>query len=225
MSNMNPIHTPHPISLRSISILPYLCLGLANGLLLSGFSTTILYVFLIFPMRATCSAHHILHDLMILVTQHWITYSVTNISCALLKMLNSFSCSQAPHSYEAWSLIIVVTKAQFTSSNSSSLRTVFVFLPHTHTHTRTRTRTHTHTHTRARARVSSGHAFPNPNWSCIFCFLPKSSTNKDGRSVSRTVRSPEMNKGHPIKKVANDSWENRKRRVGVCTYVSIYMYI
>jgi hypothetical protein len=135
MSNMNPIHTPNPISLRSISILPYLCLGLANGLLLSGFSTTILYVFLIFPMRATCSAHHILHDLMILVTQHWITYSVTNISCALLEMLNSFSWSQAPHSYEAWSLIIVVTKAQFTSSNSSSLRTVFMSSFHTHAHT------------------------------------------------------------------------------------------
>jgi hypothetical protein len=38
ISHMNPFHTPHPISLRSILILySYICLGLPSGFLPSGF--------------------------------------------------------------------------------------------------------------------------------------------------------------------------------------------
>jgi hypothetical protein len=56
------------ISLRSISISStHLRLGLSGGLFPSGFSTNILYAFLFSPIRATCSAHLILLNLIILI--------------------------------------------------------------------------------------------------------------------------------------------------------------
>jgi hypothetical protein len=58
----------HPISLRSILILStYLRLGLPSGLLRSGYPTNILYAFLFSQIRATCPAHLILLDLIILI--------------------------------------------------------------------------------------------------------------------------------------------------------------
>jgi hypothetical protein len=58
----------HPLSLRSILILStHLCLGLPSGLLPSGFHTNILYAFLFSPIRATCHAHLIILDLIILI--------------------------------------------------------------------------------------------------------------------------------------------------------------
>jgi hypothetical protein len=57
----------HPISPRSILILStHLHLDLPSGLLRSCFPTNILYAFLLVPIRATCTAHLILLDVIIL---------------------------------------------------------------------------------------------------------------------------------------------------------------
>jgi hypothetical protein len=60
--------TPHPISLKYISILlTHLRLGLPSGLFFYVYRTKALYAFLFFPMRATFHIHFILLNFMILI--------------------------------------------------------------------------------------------------------------------------------------------------------------
>ena len=69
-SPIQSIYT-HPTSRRSIIILStHLQLGLPSGLFPTGFPTKTLYTPLSSPIRATCPAHLILHDLS--PAQYWV---------------------------------------------------------------------------------------------------------------------------------------------------------
>jgi hypothetical protein len=59
--------SPHHQILSIPIVSTHLRLGLPSGLFASGFPTNNLYAFLFSPIRATCSAHPILLDLIILI--------------------------------------------------------------------------------------------------------------------------------------------------------------
>jgi hypothetical protein len=69
LSQLDPLYTLQPISLKSILIpSSHLRLGLPNSLFPSGFPTRTLYTFLSPPMRATCPVHLIFLHLICLMT-------------------------------------------------------------------------------------------------------------------------------------------------------------
>jgi hypothetical protein len=68
LSQNDPTHTPKPISLRSIFILPsHLLLGLPSGLFPSGLPTKISYAFLLSSVCVTCPHPFILRNFIVLI--------------------------------------------------------------------------------------------------------------------------------------------------------------
>jgi hypothetical protein len=100
---------PQPISRRSILILStHLRFGLPSGLFHSGFPTNNLYAFLYSTIRATCLAHLILLDLLILIILGEEYKSRSSLcsflhppvtSSSLVQISSPAPCSQAPSAY------------------------------------------------------------------------------------------------------------------------------
>jgi hypothetical protein len=69
LSCPNPANISPPSYLSKIILIlsTHLCLGLPNRLLPSGFPTNNLHAFFFSPIRATCSAHLIILDLILLI--------------------------------------------------------------------------------------------------------------------------------------------------------------
>jgi len=86
LGQINPVLAPHPTSWRASLILSFhLRLGLPNDLCPPGFLTKALYA-PILPIRATCSTHHILLDL---ITRMIFGEEYRSVSSSLCSFLHS----------------------------------------------------------------------------------------------------------------------------------------
>jgi hypothetical protein len=91
-SEPNPVHTPHSMSLRSISTLSFhLFLGLPNYMFPSGLPTKRLCAFHFSPTSATCLTNLILIDLIVLIHfgEGYKWWSSSLSSCLQLCMTSS----------------------------------------------------------------------------------------------------------------------------------------
>ena len=97
LSHLDPVHAPIPASWKSILILSsHLCLGLPNGLFLSGVPTKTAYTSLLSPIRATCPAHVIFLDFItrtILDEQYRSLSSTDHSAVQIIKQYRSSSSS------------------------------------------------------------------------------------------------------------------------------------
>jgi hypothetical protein len=79
LSQMNPIHTPNPISLRSILLSPSrLRSDIPDDLFAFDYPTKILYVLFVSPIHATGPAHNIL--LTLLSQKYLVTRTMIDIN-------------------------------------------------------------------------------------------------------------------------------------------------
>ena len=91
LSQIDPVHAPHPTSWRSILISSsHLRLGLPSGLLPSGFPTKILYTPVLSSIRATCPAHLIL---LYFITRTILGEEYRSLSSSLRSVLHSLVTS------------------------------------------------------------------------------------------------------------------------------------
>ena len=91
LSQINPVHTPHPIFwMISLILSSHLNLGLPSGLLPSGFPTKTLYTPLLYPIQATCPAHLNHLDL---ITQTMLGEGYRSLNSSLCSSLHSFVSS------------------------------------------------------------------------------------------------------------------------------------